>query len=162
MRARVDFPVPDASRSKLSVGLPIELRADAHPGRTFNAKVAGIDSRVDVATRAVMVRAELDNRDGLVRPGMLMRVALLQAAADALVVPELAIQQVGSRTFVFVADAEAKASSRDVRVGSRRGGEVVVLDGLKPGEVVVVEGTSKLRDGQKLDVVAASAKTAAP
>ena len=109
-----------------------------------------------------MVRAALDNPDGLIRPGMLMRVALLQEATDAVVVPELAIQQVGSRTFVFVADAEAKVSSRDVRIGGRRVGEAVVLEGLKPGETLVVEGTSKLRDGQKVMIAAPGAKPDTP
>lgn len=158
----VDFPVPESSLAKLGVGMPIELQADAHPGRIFNAKVAGIDSRVDVATRAVMVRAALDNPDNLIRPGMLMRVALIQEAADAVVVPELAIQQIGSRTFVFVADADATVTGRDVRIGGRRAGEAVVLEGLKPGEAVVVEGTSKLRDGQKVRIAAPGAKPEAP
>lgn len=158
----VDFPVPESSLAKLGVGMPIELRADAHPGRLFKAKVAGIDSRVDVATRAVMVRAALDNPDNLIRPGMLMRVALIQEAADAVVVPELAIQQVGSRTFVFVADAEATVTGRDVRIGGRRAGEAVVLEGLKPGETVVVEGTSKLRDGQKVRIAAPGAQPDTP
>ena len=85
-----------------------------------------------------------------------MRVSLQQNAVQALVIPELAVQQVGNRTFVFVAGADGVATSRNVRVGSRHEGKVMVLEGLKAGEKVVLDGTSKLRDGQKLKVVPAA------
>lgn len=157
----VDFPVPESLLSKLKTGMTLELEADAFPDRTFSASVASIDSRVDLATRAIMVRAGIENADGLVRPGMLMRVSLQQDAEEALVVPELALQQVGNRTFVYVAAADGTAISRDVRIGSRRAGRATVIEGLKAGDSVVVEGTSKLRDGQKIKPVAQSAQAGA-
>lgn len=158
----VDFPVPENRLSTLKTGMQITLAVDAFPGREFNAQVTGIDSRVDIATRAVMVRADIDNSDGLIRPGMLMRVALRQDAAEALVVPELAIQQIGSRTFVFIVDADGSAIGRDVRIGGRRDGKAVVLEGLKAGDSVIVEGTSKLRDGQKIKIAGPDAKPVTP
>lgn len=161
-RMWVDFPVPENTLSKLKDGMQIILAVDAFPGREFNARVSGIDSRVDIATRAIMVRADIDNSEGLIRPGMLMRVALKQEASEALVIPELAIQQVGSRTFVFIADADGKAIGRDVRVGGRRDGEVVILEGLQAGDSVIVEGTSKLRDGQKITIAGPDSKPATP
>ena len=154
----VDFPVPESLLSKLKTGMALDLEADAFPDRTFSASVASIDSRVDLATRAIMVRAGIENADGLVRPGMLMRVSLQQDAVEALIVPELALQQVGNRTFVFVAAADGTATSRDVRIGSRRAGKATVIEGLKAGDTVVVDGTSKLRDGQKIKSVPQSAQ----
>lgn len=154
----VDFPVPESLLSKLKTGMSLNLEADAYPGRSFSASVASIDSRVDVATRAIMVRAGIENADGLVRPGMLLRVSLQQDAVDALVVPELALQQVGNRTFVFLAAADGTAISRDVRIGSRRAGKATVVEGLKAGDKVVVDGTSKLRDGQKISPVPQNAQ----
>lgn len=150
----VDFPVPESLLSKLKTGMSLNLKADAYPDRTFSASVASIDSRVDLATRAVMVRAGIENSDGLVRPGMLMRVSLQQEAVDALVVPELALQQVGNRTFVFLAAADGTALSRDISIGSRRAGSATVIKGLQDGDKVIVDGTSKLRDGQKIKIVA--------
>ena len=161
-RMWVDFPVPENTLSKLETGMAISLGVDAFPGREFVARVTGIDSRVDIATRAIMVRADIDNSEGLIRPGMLMRVALKQDATEALVIPELAIQQIGSRTFALIADADGKATGRDVRVGGRRDGEVVILEGLQPGDSVIVEGTSKLRDGQKITAVGPDSKPASP
>jgi membrane fusion protein (multidrug efflux system) len=152
----VDFPVPESLLPQLKTGMVLELQADAAPGQMLPARVAGIDSRVDVATRAIMVRGAIDNAAGLVRPGMLMRVTLQQEAVQALVIPELAVQQIGNRTFVYVAGADGTAESRDVRIGSRHDGKAEVLEGLKSGDKVVLEGTSKLRDGQKLKVVPAA------
>ncbi len=152
----VDFPVPEKMLSKLKTGMTLNLNADAFPEIIFTASVASIDSRIDVATRAIMVRAGIENSDGLVRPGMLMRVSLQQDAVDALVVPELALQQVGNRTFVFLAAADGTAISRDISIGSRRAGSATVLKGLKPGDKIILDGTSKLRDGQKIKIVAAT------
>jgi membrane fusion protein (multidrug efflux system) len=159
----VDFPVPESLLSKLKTGMTLTLQADAYPGRSFSAKVASIDSRVELATRSIMVRAGIENADGLVRPGMLMRVSLQQDAVDVLVVPELAVQQVGNRTFVFLAAADGTAASRDIRIGSRRNGLVSVIEGLQAGEKVIVEGTSKLRDGQKIKAIGSGVQaTASP
>lgn len=151
----VDFPVPESLLPQLKTGMALELQADAAPGQMLPARVVGIDSRVDVATRAIMVRGAIDNAVSLVRPGMLMRVTLPQEAVQALVVPELAVQQIGSRSFVFIAGPEGAALSRDVSVGSRHDGQVSVLTGLKAGDRVIVDGTSKLRDGQKVKIVPA-------
>lgn len=158
----VDFPVPESQLAKLKTGMAINLAVEAFPDRPFKATVAGIDSRVDIATRAIMVRADIDNSAGLIRPGMLMRVALKQDAVDALVIPELAIQQVGNRTFVYMAGSDGSAISRDIRVGGRRDGEAVVLQGLRAGEKIVLDGTSKLRDGQKIKVVESGSKPSSP
>jgi membrane fusion protein (multidrug efflux system) len=158
----VDFPVPESMLAKLETGMSINLDVEAFPNRPFDATVVGIDSRVDIATRAIMVRADIDNSGGLIRPGMLMRVALKQKVVDALVIPELAIQQVGNRTFVYIAGSDGSAISRDIRVGGRRDGEAVVLQGLRAGEKIVLDGTSKLRDGQKIKVVESGSKPSSP
>lgn len=155
----VDFPVPESLLSKLKTGMTLNLQADAFPERTFNAQVASIDSRIDITTRAIMVRADIENSDGLIRPGMLVRVSLQQDAIDALVLPELAMQQVGNRSFVFLVGADGAAISRDISIGSRHAGNVTVLKGLQAGDQVILDGTSKLRDGQKIKIVASQTQT---
>jgi membrane fusion protein (multidrug efflux system) len=152
-RMWVDFPLPEKQLATLTTGMRLELVAEAYPDRVFDAQVTSIDSRVDVATRAILVRAEIAQASGLVRPGMLMRVSLQQTPVSALVLPELAVQQVGNRSFVFVAADDGTALSRDIRVAGRQGGLVAVEQGIRAGERVVLEGTSKLRDGQKISIV---------
>ncbi len=154
----VDFPVPESLLSKLKTGMSLNLKADAFPEKTFTASVDSIDSRIDITTRAIMVRAGIDNSNGLVRPGMLLRVSLQQDVIDALVVPELALQQVGSRSFVFLVVDDETTVSRDVSIGSRHEGNVAVTKGLKAGDKVVLDGTSKLRDGQKIKIVASQVR----
>ncbi len=152
----VDFPVPESLLPQLENGMLVELQSDAAPEKAFSARVIGIDSRVDVATRAIMVRAAIDNSASKIRPGMLLRVALQQASSEAIVVPELAIQQVGSRTFVYVLSDDETVLSRDVQISSRYQGKAAVAEGLKAGDQVVIDGTSKLRDGQKIKAVASN------
>jgi membrane fusion protein (multidrug efflux system) len=113
-----------------------------------------VDSRVDPVTRSVIARAEIPNPDRALRPGMLMSVDLLKKPRDALVIPESAVVPSGRKTFVFrVDEAGGKAQRREVRLGSRREGEVEVLDGLAAGDRVVSHGTQRVRDGQPFTVV---------
>lgn len=143
---KLDFSVPENFLSTLREGLAVRATAPAFPGRTFAGKVASIDSRVDVNSRAVTVRALLANEDGALRPGMFLNVSLANDERDTLVIPEQALTPEAERQFVFVV-ADGRAQRREVRIGSRRPGSVEVLAGLKPGEQVVVEGTQKVRDG---------------
>jgi membrane fusion protein (multidrug efflux system) len=143
----VDFPVPESLLAQLQVSQTIVVQSDAFPSREFLAKVSSIDSRVDVSTRAIMVRASLANTDELIRSGMLLRVSLQQASKALLVVPELAVQQVGNRSFVYKIMPDQTVRAVDVRLGGRQQGQVSVVEGLKAGEQIVLDGTSKLRDG---------------
>jgi len=146
----LDFSVPSTSLETLAPGLGIEASARAYSGREFRGVVKSIDSRVDPVTRSVIVRAELPNPDHALKPGMLMYVVLLRNPRDALVIPEEALMPVADRQFVLLVDEanQNKAVRREVRIGARRPGEVEVLDGLAPGEKVIVDGGLKVRPGQ--------------
>ncbi len=120
--------------------------APAFSGRTFTGKVASIDSRVDMNTRSVIVRALLANEDGALKPGMFLNVALANDERESLLIPEEALTPEAERQYVFVV-ADGKAQRREVRIGARRPGSVEVLAGLTAGEQVIVEGTQKVRDG---------------
>jgi len=143
---KLDFAVPENMLSTLREGLSVRATAPAYPGRNFAGKVASIDSRVDINTRSVTVRALLANEDGALKPGMFLNVSLSKDERQAIVIPEEALTPEAEKQFVFVV-ADGKASRREVRIGGRRPGHVEVLGGLNPGDVVVVEGTQKIRDG---------------
>jgi membrane fusion protein (multidrug efflux system) len=104
-------------------------------------------------SRSITVRALLPNEDGRLRPGMFLRVSLLKNEARALIVPEQSVVPEQSRQFVFVVDAEGRVEKRSVRTGRRRPGEVEILDGLAAGEIVVAEGTQKVRPGDAVRIV---------
>ena len=151
----VDFAIPEVQLRRIAAGQAVEARSDAWPGETFRGRVLSVDSRVDVATRSVTVRAAVDNPEGRLLPGMLLTLTVLQPERQALAVPEIAVQQNGTQSFVFRVDAEGKAQMAPVRLGAREAGRVEVLEGLAEGDRIVVDGAVKLRPG--LAVVEAGA-----
>jgi membrane fusion protein, multidrug efflux system len=157
---KLDFSVPENFLATLREGLSIRASAPAFSGRTFTGKVASIDSRVDMNTRAVTVRALLANEDGALRPGMFLNVSLANDERESLIIPEQALTPEAERQFVFVV-ADGKAQRREVRIGSRRPGSVEVTAGLNAGEHVIVEGTQKVRDGVAVRTTEIAADTAA-
>jgi membrane fusion protein (multidrug efflux system) len=143
---KLDFSVPETYVSVLREGLAVRATAPAFPGRSFAGKVASIDSRVDVHTRSVIVRALLANEDGALRAGMFLNVSLARDERETLVIPEEALTPEAEKQYVFVV-ADGKAARREVRIGGRSPGNVEILAGLDAGERVIVEGTQKVRNG---------------
>lgn len=143
---KLDFTIPETFLSSVEPGLEITSRSVAYPDADFGGRVSSVDTRLDPATRSVTVRALLPNPSGLLKPGMFLTVRLSRGAADALMVPEEALVPEQGNVFVYVVKGEV-AEKRRVRMGQRRVGEVQVLEGLADGELVVTEGTQKLRDG---------------
>jgi RND family efflux transporter MFP subunit len=130
------------------VGSETSVTTPAYPGVTLRGRVAYIDPRVDPQTRTAKVRAELPNPDGRLKLGMFVDMAFSTSGGERVVlVPKAAVQAVGDRQVVFVPakDEDAKFIQRTVRLGPRVGEHYVVLSGLKPGDVVVTEGSFLLR-----------------
>ena len=157
---KLDFTFPESALSQLAVGQRVVARSDAWSDATFEGTIATIDSRVDPATRAVTVRAEIPNPDGKLRPGMLLDVGVERAARQTLAIPELALQQSGANASVFRVEAGNKVKQVPVKIGARRRGEVEIVSGLKAGDRIVVDGTVKLRDGSAIQDVTRQQATA--
>ena len=149
-RVFVDFPLPEAELAKVEAGQAIGGTVAAWPELRFDGQVRTIDARIDADSRAATVRADFPNPDGRLRPGMLVNVTLGQSQRQALVVPEIAVVQVGRDSFVFRVKDDESVEQAPVRTGSRNDGRVEIVDGLKPGERIVVEGMGKLRPGMKV------------
>ena len=160
-RVYVDFPVPEAVYSHLAIGQALGATSVAYSGRGFEGKVGSIDSRIDPGTRSVNVRGEFANEDHALRPGMLLQVTLVRPAREALLVPEISIVQIGNASFVYRIDEDQTAQRADIQVGGRRDGKAEVVSGLEAGERIVVDGAGKLRPGQKVEIVTATASTKA-
>lgn len=139
----LDFSVPERFIATLAPGQTVNARVEAYPGRNFEGTVKTVDSRVDPVTRSVIVRAEVQNDDRALRPGLLMAVEVISRTWQGLSVPEESVVPSGGRAYVFVAN-EGVAERRPVVLGIRRPGYVEVLEGLSEGERVVTEGTMRL------------------
>lgn len=158
-RVYVDFPVPEAQLANLATGQALAARSTAYPDRTFEGLVSTVDARIDAATRAVTVRGDFPNPDGLLRPGMLLHVQLSRPARQAMVLPEIALVQAGHDTFVFRVKPDGSVERVKVDVAGRTEGKAEVVAGVKAGDRIVVDGVGKLREGAK--VVDGSGKSAA-
>jgi membrane fusion protein, multidrug efflux system len=158
---KLDFTVPETVVAAMRPGLELEATSVAYPGRTFRGKVASVDSRVDPNTRSVTVRGLVPNASGELKPGMFLNVHLARGEADLLVVPEEALLPEQGDVYVYVA-RDGKVTKRKIQTGQRRVGSVEVTAGLEPGEMVVTEGTQKLRDGASVKVQVAAPSSAAP
>ncbi|MGA8497892.1 MAG: efflux RND transporter periplasmic adaptor subunit [Xanthobacteraceae bacterium] len=115
-----------------------------HPGLTNF-----LDVQVEADTDTVVVRAQLPNPDGLLIPGGIVGVTVERGApSSALVVPQSAVQLDQAGHYVMVVDDAKKVELRRVTTGSEQGPDVVVTNGLKQGELVVVDGIQKIHPGQ--------------
>ncbi|MGV3591497.1 MAG: efflux RND transporter periplasmic adaptor subunit [Gammaproteobacteria bacterium] len=152
---KLDFTVPEVYLADMQAGMPITARSVVYGEREFRGKIQVVGSRVDPVTRAVQVRAEIDNADGALRPGMLMTLKMDIDTHDALVIAEEAVMVDRNRQYVMVVDDKDIVRRADVKLGRREPGIVEVSAGLAPGDRVVVEGASYVRPGQTVKVLAA-------
>lgn len=154
---KLDFTLPERFLSVLSPGMIIQARAAAFPETEFTGEIVNISSRIDPVTRTVTVRAEIDNDDRRLLPGMLMTVQLRRDVRERLAAPETAITRSGDRVTVFVVREAGEAvtvEQRRVQLGQRQAGFFEVIDGLEPGEQIVMHGVHRLRDGMAVRVMA--------
>jgi len=148
---KLDFTLPERFLSVLSPGIEIHARTAAAPGTVFSGEVSNINTRVDPVVRTVTVRAEINNDENRLRPGMLMTVELRRDVGERPAAPETAMTRSGDQVFVFVVengeDEIATARQRRVSAGRRHDGYVEILSGLQPGELVIAHGVHRVRDG---------------
>lgn len=152
-KIKLDFDVPEVLLARLQLGLAVSAHSAAWPDLKFSGQVIAIDTRVDPVSRTVTARALLPNPEAHLRPGMFLTVTVLKEDVEALMVPEQAIVPERSKQYVFVVGADNVVERRFVQSGRRRPGEVEILEGLEPGELVITEGTQKVRPGQQVEIL---------
>lgn len=116
-------------------------------------KVDIVDNQVDPTVGTISIRLKFPNPDRILLPGQYVNVLLTKVKAEKqVVIPQAAVQENQSGPFVLVVNSEARVDSRQIKTGSRVGTGVVVSEGLKPGETIVVEGIQKVRPGAEVKV----------
>jgi membrane fusion protein (multidrug efflux system) len=142
----LEFRIPERYFGAVKPGQAVAATSIAFPGRTFGGAVREVDTRIEPATRAFRVRAELPNPDALLPDGLFVAVALVVAERkDAVLVPEEAVISEGVQSYVYVVEAGA-ATRTPITLGQRRDAAVEVLTGLAPDVEVVIKGQQSLRD----------------
>jgi membrane fusion protein (multidrug efflux system) len=149
---KVDFRVPELALSQVRHGQTLQVTLDAIPDRAYDGHVYAINPLIDAGGRAVVIRAQVGNRDGKLRPGMFARVRLFTSEArDSALVPEESLFPVGDDKYVYKV-VDGKAIRQRVEIGQRRDGKVEIVAGLVPSDVVVTEGHLKIRDGSAVKI----------
>lgn len=155
-RVYVDFPVPETELAGVAPGQALTGRSGTYADRSFEGIVDTVSTRLDAGSRAATVRGNFANPERALKPGMLIEVSLARGRRPALVVPEIAVQQIGDETFVWRVKTDATVEKANVKVGGRIPGKVMLVEGVKAGERIVTEGVGKLQAGAKVATGAAS------
>jgi len=159
----VNFTLPQQDLANVRIGAPVRITSDAWPGRSFTARVNAVEPMIGTDTRNLTVQATLANPGEALRPGMYVTAMLeLPSLPNGIMVPSTAIQTSASGETVVVvrgprATREGVVAIVPVETGRRIGDDVVVLKGLKAGDVVVQSGQLRLQPGAKVKVVATPA-----
>ncbi len=130
---------------KIQIGQPIELKVDSFPDKVFTGKLDYVANQIDGDTRTLAVRAEVSNPQGLLKPKMFARMKIIVGLQKVLSIPNTAVQDTRTGKVTYVPKGNNTFEERKVKLGSQSGDYVEVLDGLKPGENVVTEGSFDLR-----------------
>jgi membrane fusion protein (multidrug efflux system) len=152
----LDFRLSEKYVPQVRKGSRIEALVDALPNRRFAGVVTALDSQVDSSGRALLVRAELKNIDGSLRPGMFARARVVFSVRErAVLVPEEAVTPIAGKQFVFkvVQGANGLVSQRlEAKIGARVPGKVELLEGVADGDTVVTAGQTRLARGESVPV----------
>ena len=123
----------------------------------YSGKLNFVDAAVDPRNGTLPVRVVVPNPDGTLRPGQFMRVIVPgRPNPDAILVPQKAVQEIQGKRSVYVVGQDNKATNRDITANHRIGNDWVVEKGLKPNELVIVEGIAKVQPGATVKPVPAS------
>jgi multidrug efflux system membrane fusion protein len=147
----VNFSVPQQELPKLKLDAQVQVTVDSSPGKVFVAQISSIEPRINGDTRNIAVQALLPNSDCELKSGMYVTARLqLPATADAIIVPLTAIETSASGDSVVVvqeltAEGIGKAVKVSVKTGRHIGDDVVVEEGIKPGDVVVTTGQLRIQ-----------------
>jgi multidrug efflux system membrane fusion protein len=150
----VDFTLPEQASGQLKIGQEVELSSDAFPAKIFTGKLTTIEPQLDAQTRSIKLEATVPNPGHLLLPGMFANARIvLPPQHDVVTVPETAVEYTPYGTSVYIIKPVGKddkgqpkyiASQSFVKLGERRNGDVAVLSGLKPGQMVASSGQLKI------------------
>jgi len=153
-RLWVDAEIYEKDLAKARIGQDVEIAVPAYPGAVFRGKLSYIGDMVDDQTRTITVRADVENDDHRLKPGMFADVCVLLNGGEALVVPSAAVLEEGDRKIVFV-QHDDRFLCREVETGVVNGAYQQITSGLAADDRVVVEGNHQLKSELKEEVLEA-------
>jgi RND family efflux transporter MFP subunit len=142
--------VPVEKSAQLKMNLPVQI-VDASGAPLATSRITFISPQVDNTTQTVLAKAQIANSKDTLRTAQFIRARVIWGSHDRPVVPVVAVSRIGGLYFVFVAESDQKGGyvvhQKPLQLGQIIGNDYVVLDGIRPGDKVVVSGTQFLIDG---------------
>src|SRR6267142_1696598 len=161
------FTIPQDSlpevlkRLRAGVPLPVEAYDREQKTRLASGKLLTVDNQIDPTTGTIKLKAQFSNEDGNLFPNQFVNVRLqLDTLRGATLVPSSAVQRGAQGAFVYVLKDDRTVALRPVKTGTSEGENVAIDSGVSPGEVVVVDGSDRLRDGAKVEIPDRAARAA--
>lgn len=138
--------VPEQQISQVKMGQAVKIEVPALANEKLLGKLIYVGQTVNPETRTVLVRTELDNREGRLKPAMLSSMLIEASPTQRLVVPSSAVVRENDEDHVFVAQEGGSYKLVKVKLGAENNGQRVVLEGLKTGDKIVVQGAFHLNN----------------
>src|SRR6202795_992161 len=142
--------VPIEKSAQLKMNLPVQI-VDGSGNMLATSRITFISPQVDTATQTVLAKAAIANSKDSRRTAQFIRARVIWGSQEKPVVPVVAVSRIGGLYFAFVAEADQKGGyvvhQKPLQIGQIVGNDYVVIDGVKPGDKVVVSGTQFLIDG---------------
>jgi RND family efflux transporter MFP subunit len=149
---KLRFTVPEKEVGRLKINQEVTLRVDGFPGSEFKGKVNIVFPNVEEKTRTLLVEALVPNNSGILKPGLFAKVILYTAGErDTIVVPVTALLYEAEKVKVFTIEGD-RAQEREVKLGSKYGELMEIVDGVKEGEKVVAIGQQNLSRGARVTI----------
>ena len=163
----VIYPVPEDNVPRIvkrvQSGQEVAVEAFDRSGKNKLAtgRLLTFDNQIDTATGTVKLKAESPNQDAALFPNQFVNVRMaVETRQDVTLVPSAAIQRGAPGTFVFLVKQDQSVGMTPVKLGATEGENTEVQSGVDPGNLVVVDGADKLRDGSKVELVDPNARRA--
>jgi multidrug efflux system membrane fusion protein len=151
------LPEPDLPAVRAAAtaqpALPVEAWDRDERTRLATGRLLSMDNQIDTATGTLRFRAEFDNPEESLFPNQFVNVRLRVRNDEAIVIPNAAVQFGSQGNFVYVVGPDNKAQLRTLKLGVTEGERVAVLEGVQPGEQVVLEGLDRLREGRDVTII---------
>ena len=149
---KIDIKIPESYLNILKKDLKIKASSEAFK-EIFIGNLDTVSARVDPITRSILVQAKIKNPNYRIVPGMLINIEIIYNEKTSLGVPEESLILQGNRTIVYKVIEDKSVALTEVKTGIRNYGKVEIISGLNPGDKIVTEGVSKIRDKAQIKLI---------
>ncbi len=144
-------------RFKSGEKIPVDAYDREQKNKLASGRLVSVDNQIDTTTGTVRLKAEFDNQDSVLFPNQFVNAKMLiDTRRDVTTIPSAAIQRGMQGVFVYVVKEDKTVALRPLTTGPVEGGVTVAESGVQPGELVVVDGADRLRDGAKVEIPGSS------